>query len=210
MQALIVSAGDEPSNELFFSEYKRADFKIAVDGGSRVFYKHNLLPDLMLGDMDSLDDEIVSFFVSKGVEIKKYRPEKDLTDTAIAVEYIIKEKFDKAILLGCTGSRFDHQFANVVLLKKMVNNNIEGIIKDSTNDIFLINKSKLLYKDRKYVSFFALNEMVTGLTLEGFKYPLSSHELSRYDVLCTSNEIIEEWGKVHFLEGELMCICSDD
>jgi len=210
MKALIVCAGDKPSNELFFSEYNSADFTIAVDGGSRVFYKHNLLPDLMLGDMDSLEEEIVSFFASKGVEIKKYRPEKDLTDTAIAVEYIIKEKFDKAALLGCTGSRFDHQFANVVLLKKMVDNNIEGIIKDNNNEIFLINKSKLLYKGRKYVSFFALDERVTGLTLEGFKYPLSSHELSRGDVLCTSNEIIGEWGKVRFREGELMCICSDD
>ncbi len=210
MKALIVCAGDKPSYELFFSEYKTADFKIAVDGGSRVFYEHNLLPDLLLGDMDSLDEKILSLFSSKGVEIRKYRPEKDLTDTAIAVEYIIKEKFDKAVLLGCTGSRFDHQFANIVLLKKMNDNNIEGIIKDNTNEIFLINKSKSLYKERKYVSFFALNESVKGLTLEGFKYPLNLHELFRGDILCTSNEIIEEWGKVHFLEGELMCICSDD
>ncbi|WBW94788.1 thiamine diphosphokinase [Oceanirhabdus sp. W0125-5] len=210
MQALIVCAGNKPSNELFFNEYKNADIKIAVDGGSRVFYEHNLLPDILLGDMDSLDEHIISFFASKGVEIRKFRPEKDLTDTAIAVEYIIEEKFSEAVLLGCTGSRFDHQFANLVLLKKMHNNNIQGIIKDNNNDVFLINNNKVLKKTRKYVSFFALSEKVTGLTLDGFKYPLRGYELLRDDILCTSNEITHEWGNVEFEQGELICICSDD
>lgn len=210
MKALIVCAGDEPSKELFFSECEKADFKIAVDGGSRVFYKHNLLPDLMLGDMDSLEESIVKFFISKDVNIKKYKPEKDLTDTAIAVEYIIKEKYNQAVLLGCTGSRFDHQMANILLLKMMLKNRVQAIIKDNRNDIFLIHKKKNIFKSRKYISFFALNEDVKGLTLEGFKYPLSEYDLLRQDILCTSNEIIEDCGKVKCKQGEILCICSDD
>lgn len=209
MKVLVVCAGEKPSRDLFEKETQECDYSIAVDGGAAVFYENKVKPDLMVGDFDSLRVEILESFREKGVNIEKFAPEKDLSDTAIALEKALERGCDEITFLGCTGGRFDHTYANILLLDKVLARGLRGRIVDGYNCISLIEESCIIKKEKKYISFFAYKEEVKGLSLKGFKYPLEGFNLKHSNGLCISNEIVHDYGEVFFQSGKLMVVHSD-
>ena len=86
---------------------------------------------------------------------------------------------------------------------------------DSRNKVYLLDSGRTFHKDRvfgKYVSFLPLTEKVTGITLTGFRYPLTEKEISIgvQAGLCVSNEIVQEEASLQFREGILVCVESKD
>lgn len=209
MKVLIVCAGEEPNKELITEEKSKSDYCIAVDGGARCYYKYNIVPDLLVGDMDSLDQDIFERFVEKNIECIKYKPEKDYTDTELAILKAIQIGASTITLMGVTGGRFDHTYANISLMHKYTKNGIEVIIKDNSNIIYVKDKCFRIKKKSKYVSFYCLSEFVEGLSLYGFKYNLCDYKLTKWDILCTSNEIVESEGCVDFDSGLIMVVESE-
>ena len=104
-------------------------------------------------------------------------------------------------------TRFDHTLANVFLLEKLEAAGIRAALVDSNNRISVHRRSFTLRKSEQYgsfVSFLALTPQVTGITLTGFKYPLTKRTLRQEDSLCISNELAAETGTVEFEEGLLL------
>ncbi len=61
-----------------------------------------------------------------------------------------------------------------------------------------------------YVSLIPLTTQVTGVTLTGFKYPLTGHTLGGFSSLAVSNEIVEEEGVIELQDGILVLAESMD
>ena len=143
----------------------------------------------------------------------KYNPEKDNTDTDIALKLAIQLKSSNITIMGALGKRMDHALANIHILKETLEVGIPCEIRDSYNKIYLIKDNITLTKNNtygKYISLIPLTTTVEGITLKGFKYPLNNACLSIGLSLGVSNEIVEEVATIELKEGILIVIESKD
>lgn len=136
--AVIVCNGRIRDYEYLAKLVKYADTLICADGGVAHLKKIDVLPNILLGDFDSVSKSNLAFYSSSGVKILQFPPEKDMTDTQLAIEYAIENRFELVILVGALGTRLDHSLANIYLLKKLRENGIDGILVDEHNEIMLI------------------------------------------------------------------------
>lgn len=241
IDTIIVSGGDIQSDfALYFLKKNiekagRENIRlIAADRGLEFFLDYLILPDVVIGDFDSLSEDGKNFLemqsedipyggmlewkLQKGegkvVEVVRLRPEKDDSDTQSAMNYAIQNGAKEIVILGVTGNRVDHLMANFGLLILAQKQDTEVALADRYNYMKLIPSGTILKKAEqfgKYMSFFPLGGDVTGLTLEGFKYPLDKYHLTTADSgLTVSNEISEEYAKVTYESGTLLMIMSRD
>ena len=179
---------------------------VCADGGYRHARAMGLVPDVLLGDFDSLGGALPA-----GVETVRYPREKDFTDSQIAVSYCLERGIKKLILLGAVGSRMDHSLANLSLLAYIAEYGGEGLVLDECNEVRLVRDSLTLPKREGYsVSFLPLTAEVRGVTLTGFVYPLQNATLRLGTNLAVSNEFADETATVTISEGVLLAFCSRD
>ena len=148
-----------------------------------------------------------------------HKPEKDETDTDLAVRSALRAGFCTAHVLGATGGRLDHELSNIHLMRAAKDAGLFMEIYDAKNRIFLLtpdDEEHSVFRKTdlygKYVSFLPLTEKVFGITLDGFKYPLHNKDISILEnpSLCVSNEVPGESAKISFREGILICVESGD
>lgn len=178
------------------------EYIVGVDQGALLLLQNNLPIDLAIGDFDSVTSEEFEQIKAFAKETKKYRTRKDYTDLYLAIEHILEMEYHKIIIYGAIGSRFDHSFANLSLLRL-------GSISIVTEDAMLYALHPGTHRIRnkhKYISFFALED-IFDLTLEGFLYEKKNFELYTDDPLCISNQ---KEGVVSFSEGLLLVIHQDE
>lgn len=214
-KAVIVSGGY--AETVFCIEYikvQQPDLVIAVDSGMKFFYEAGMKPDIIVGDFDSVDQEILLFFEKqKGIEWKRLIPEKDDTDTEAAIYQAVDRECTQIHILGGTGSRLDHVLGNIELLGIGFKEQIKMYLVDSHNRIHMENQSfEIGRKEQygKYVSLIPFTPEVTGLTLRGMKYPLTDFSLVCYNSLGISNEIIDEKAEISFKSGVLLVLETRD
>lgn len=184
----------------------------AVDGGLTVADEAHVLPDFLVGDFDTADADLVERYEERCVTLR-HLPEKDATDTELAIDEAIDRGADEIILLGATGSRMDHTLANVHMLYKMLLRGVSAYILNENNRMSLHKES--FQKQKKdmfgtYVSFLPFWGEVSELTLKGLKYPLERKTLTAGNSLGISNEVKEEKIEVSFTSGYLLMIESRD
>lgn len=194
------------------------DIVIAVDKGMMAARALGLELDYAVGDYDSVDPEVLhevqECFLRTGKPIiRTYQPEKDATDTEIAVSLALSLEPECIVLLGATGTRLDHAFANIQVLYQALSREIPAYMVDEHNRIFLADRSFTLKKKESfgaYLSLIPMTESVAGLTLKGMKYPLEEAEMVMGSSLGVSNEIVEEEAAVEFRDGILIVFETKD
>lgn len=187
---------------------------IGVDRGVEFLYRHGILPSYIVGDFDSLPEEIAAYYKERGdVPIREYNPVKDASDTEIAVRLCMTLGCGSITILGATGGRIDHLWANVQTLMIPFKGGVEAQILDPQNRIRLIGGETRLKKCEAYgpyFSVFPLGGTVYGFCIRGARYPLRDHTLTPYDSLCVSNEIEEEEAVIDFLGGVVILMETRD
>lgn len=187
---------------------------IGVDRGVEFLYKHDIKPSYIVGDFDSLPEEIVDYYrYETKVPIREYNPVKDASDTEIAIRLGMTLGCSKLMILGATGGRIDHLWANVQTLMIPFKAGVEAIILDSQNRIRLIGGETHLKKDEaygKYFSVFPLGSEVHEFSITGAKYPLHQHTLTPHDSLCVSNQIAEDEAVIDFTTGTVILMETKD
>lgn len=201
---------------LRFIQEQKFDITLAADRGLEFCSEENIRPTYILGDFDSLREGVLDRYrEEKSVPIREFNPIKDNTDMDLALQQAIILGSSEIYVLGGTGGRLDHFFSTVQNLKKAWLKHIPAYLVDSRNLITLPCEKEFTIDREKqhgtYVSFMPLEERVTGLTLEGFKYPLDQYTLTNTSGgLGVSNEIIEAQGHVKYEDGILLMIQSKD
>lgn len=210
MKYIIVSGGTPPSYRLLKRYIDDGYNVIAADSGANVLYTNKIIPKFLIGDFDSIDKEVLEYFKGK-VDIEKYPPEKDYTDTELALLKAIENGATEVIFLGCTGSRLDHVIGNMCVLYKAINKGLKAYIVDDNNKITIITKSsKIIGCKGEGFSLFAYNEEVKNLKIEGSKYNLDNYNLKVGDNLTVSNEFLENEVYLKFNSGSLILIRAID
>lgn len=213
-KTIIVTGGKIGNNFIndLFSKNKYENI-IASDKGLEELDKIGVIPNYVIGDFDSINKNILSKYIkNKEIKIIKLNPEKDYTDTHMALKLAIELKSTNITIIGAIGSRIDHTLSNIHILKETLDNNINCSILNENNKISLINKKTILDLDNnyKYISLLPLTTSVEGITLEGFKYPLLNATLSLGESIGISNEQVEDKAVIYLKKGIIILIQSID
>lgn len=186
---------------------------IVADHGLTTADRLNIPLDFIVGDFDSVSEEVLLKYQKLSTPIETFPTEKDKTDTQIAVELALMHNPSELVIVGATGSRLDHVLANIHLLMLPMQLDIKACILDTNNKIYLKKESFIITKTSQYGAFVSLlpfTEQVSGISLKGFKYPLNNVTLSAGSSLGISNEIQDEIARVELSKGILIVIEAKD
>lgn len=187
---------------------------IGVDRGVEFLYRHQICPSYIVGDFDSLPLEIVEYYKNEtNVPIREFNPVKDASDTEIAVRLAMTLGCQSMEILGCTGNRIDHLWANIQTLMIPFKAGVDAEILDTQNRIRLIGGETHLRKEDSYGTYFSvfpLGETIYGFNITGAKYPLRDHTLTPYDSLCVSNQIEDDEAVIDFPGGVVILMETCD
>lgn len=214
MKTLIIGGGNIDFDfALAFMSREPHDFVIAADRGMEFLRRADRLPDVILGDFDSVSPETLAWFEKSQVEIHRLCPQKDSTDMEVAMLMALELKSTQITILGATGTRMDHMLGSIKNLSLALRAGVPCCMVDACNRIRLIDGALTLKKAEqygKYVSLLAFGEPVTNLTLRGFFYPLDGYTMTCDNAIGVSNQITDEEAYISFDSGRLLVIESRD
>lgn len=210
MKGLIVSSGKIQDLNLLESLVDENDFIICADGGLDYLRRIGKIPNLAIGDFDSISKEGLDFIRDKKIPIEKFPKMKDETDTELAIISLINRGINDITLIGVTGSRMDHTIGNVFLLRDLKMKGINGKIVDDNNTIYFENDFLKLEQTDDYVSILPLTREGADISLTGFLYPLDKKHIKFGATIGISNEIKDEFGTIEVHKGELLVFISKD
>jgi thiamine pyrophosphokinase len=209
-QKTIIITGGRLGEPAFFQERMAAManfLTICCDGGIRHLAKLNIKPDVIIGDMDSAAAVSLESYKACGVKILKYPPCKDDTDTQLALNYALELKPEAIEIWGALGGRIDHSLANLFLLGLGKQEEIKIRLIDEYCEAFIAGKAAV-FNDAtgQTVSLIALSPRVTGISLQGFQYPLENATLEMNKPRGISNVITAAPAKINVGSGNLLVI----
>ncbi|MFR7349796.1 thiamine diphosphokinase [Peptoniphilus sp.] len=209
MKGLIVSGGNRVRRETLFENIEDR-FIVVADGGIKNLVGTDIIPDEVLGDFDSIDEEGKSFIEKNNIKIEKYPSRKDFTDTELCLEVLLKKGADDIIILGATGTRLDHMFSSMFLLERLKKESVAGKFIDDYNEVsFISNETVEVKKNKyKYLSIVPVSKEVC-LTLNGTEYEVENLKFNRFTTIAVSNEVKDEVAKIE-IDGEGFLILSRD
>ncbi|MCT4621389.1 MAG: thiamine diphosphokinase [Marinisporobacter sp.] len=211
MKCAIIANGSIKHYEEMIPLIEECDCIICADGGARHLLKMDIMPHMIVGDLDSIDEDAKIYFEKKNVTLCKFPKRKDYTDMELAIEYAIEKSADEIVFLGAIGSRMDHTLANITLLKPLEEKGIKGKIIDEHNEI-MITGSDLEIKGEigDTLSIIPLSEKVEGITLKGFEYPLKNATILMGSSIGISNRLMDKKGKITIEKGKVLVIKARD
>ncbi len=215
MKTLIIGGGCiEISFVESYVKENEFDYIIGVDGGCKVALDLGINMNYAVGDFDTLTEQDYNRIADQ-TSIVKLNPVKDETDMESAIEMSIDIGSSQVYVVGAIGNRIDHSLANIHLLYKFLNRNVEGFLVDKKNKIYMIQKYRRVYKKDlygTYISFLPYTTGIKNLTLKGFKYPLNDANMSLFEAQSwgISNELEQEVGEIFLDDGILLAMETSD
>ena len=179
------------------------DFVIACDRGYRYCAGLGLQPDLFIGDFDSYDGA-----VDPAVPVERLQPEKDDTDTMLALREGLRRGCDTFYLYGATGgARLDHTLANLQSLAFLLRHRARGYLYDQ-NFVYTAIENETLTLAREVdwgiVSLFSMGDCAEHITLDGLQYPLTDGTIDCGFPLGVSNHIVAPTARITVGRGPLL------
>jgi thiamine pyrophosphokinase len=184
----------------------RADLVAAADGGARYALDAGVVPDLVVGDMDSLGE--AREIEERGILLERHPSRKDKMDGHLAVLAVREMGATEVDLLCAAGGRFSALFAVPHILLAAERMGLMATMVVSWGQAFVLEAGSrtVAGNPQDSVSVFPFTGSATGVTLEGFDYPLENARLEPGDTLGFHNELIGGAARVSVEEGVLLVI----
>lgn len=210
-QVLIIAGGEMPSEYLIQKMINHNPFVICVNGGFANAVEANIKPDLVIGDLDSLDANQLKLLKKMQVEVNSFPPEKDKSDLELGLERAVMTGVKSINILGALGKRIDHTLFNIFLLTGESCKNLQVRILHEDCEIVLID-SELEIEDRKgaTISLIPLTPVVTDISTRGLYYPLKNEQLIQGSSRGLSNKIIRKEAGIKYAGGRLLAVIIDE
>lgn len=195
----IVGAGDNSGTDFLKTEN---DYVIAADGGLFALQKRNIVPDMIMGDFDSLG------YVPKGDNVIRHEVMKNDTDMMLAVKKALEMGYQRIKIYGGTGGRIDHTISNIQTMLYASRKRAEIEMIDSVNRYYVITDGKIQINERsqKGFSIFALGGVAHKVNIKDALYLLHDFELAPDNPTGTSNSFIGKEVTISVEKGSLLIV----
>lgn len=181
------------------------DLLIAADGGLPAVERMGLIPDLVVGDFDSLGALPCH---PNTVVLPR---EKDVTDMHAAIDLGLERGYTRFALYGGTGGRLAHTLANLQLLDNLSRRGCRGFLVGGGTVATAVHNGALDFPATLsgYLSVFCSGSPAEGVTLQGLKYELTNAQLTPNFPLGVSNEFTGTAARVSVAKGTLLVLWQD-
>jgi thiamine pyrophosphokinase len=183
---------------------EQADKIIAADCGANAALAMGILPEIVVGDFDSLEEATLRKLQEKKIPMVRLPEEKDEVDTQLAISYAIKQGATEITLVGgIEGNRVEHTLANVSLT---YNPKLPIYIVNGPSKIWVAlgpQEVEMRGEKNDLLSLIPLSQIVANIITKGLYYPLLDEPLYFGVSRGISNVFAEETASVAFKEGLL-------
>ncbi|MBR4858435.1 MAG: thiamine diphosphokinase [Clostridia bacterium] len=195
----IIGAGD---CEKFDFQKNNGDLIIAADGGYSHLKKYKVIPDVVIGDFDSLG------YIPDDIPVIRLPAVKDVTDMYAAAEIGLEKGYKEFLIFGACGGRLDHTISNIQLAVSLTEKGNKCTIIDGETNITSIHNGTVEFSENNtgYISIFSHSDNCTGVTIKGLKYTIENQSLKNSFPMGVSNEFIGQKASVTVKNGTLVII----
>jgi thiamine pyrophosphokinase len=189
---VIVADGTFPGHEIPLGYLKNADRIICCDGSAGNLVDAGLIPDAIVGDMDSLDDILAERFADR-IFVDESQDTNDLTK---AVSWCSAMGYKDLVIVGATGKREDHTIGNISLLAEYIKDLNVMMVTDTGIFRPFLKSSEIASFPGQQVSVFSI-DTETEVTSNGLRYPLSKAKIRNW-WFATLNESLGDRFSLEF------------
>jgi thiamine pyrophosphokinase len=208
-RAILFANGEMNVTPTILNHIQSSDMIIAADGGSQHCKALGIQPDVIIGDLDSLDPGEIFAYESARVELIRYPAHKDETDLELALIYVISHEFDDLTLIGALGARWDMTLANMLLIAHPMFRDLNIRILDGSQELFLIGEDQprvIEASPGDLISLIPIHGDAHGIVTRGLEYPLNYEALLFGSPRGVSNVFIEDHAEISVKKGVLLCV----
>lgn len=209
MKVVIFANGDFMPNLHSSVALRQAELVIAADNGARYCLEHGILPDVLIGDLDSLSPQILQELQVAETEIIQHPTDKSVTDLELALDYTLHRGVSHVTILGGLGGRWDMSLANIFLLSHPKYYQLAIMIIGHDHLLYIINPNhplQLVGRAGDTISLLPLTPVVNGIETSNLRYPLNKEALHASSTRGISNMLINSEGYITLDEGVLLCV----
>ena len=210
---VIFANGELPGPEAARALLQPDDYLIAADGGANHLLKMGILPEIVIGDLDSIDEDALFDLTSAEVEIKQYSEDKDETDIELALSYAVELQSSAILIVGALGGRLDQTLANLSILTDPTLPAIDIRLDDGVEEAFFCRASaakggqaKVRGRSGDTVSLIPWSGPVKGVSTDGLQWPLYGETLFGSKSRGISNVMLSETASIHIQSGLLLIV----
>jgi thiamine pyrophosphokinase len=208
VKAIVVAGGDAVPEDA--AQLGSADMVIAADSGAAWLAGADRWPDVLIGDMDSIDPALFGRLAAHGVEIERHPTEKDASDGELAVRRAIEAGADEVVILGALGgARLDHELANLLLLGDgRWRGHRVRIVRGGTCVRALQGGSDLVLDGAEgdLVTLLSVDGEAVGIRTQGLRFALDREALPLGRSRGLSNSVAQPPASVSLERGTLLVI----
>lgn len=207
-RVLIIANGELDSGTAQRLLTTPVDWLVAVDGGANHCRALELVPNLIVGDLDSLAPETLVHFTQAGVPFERHPAHKDETDLELALLGAVRQGAAHIILAGALGGRLDMTLANVLLLTRPQLRQVRVELWEQQRTTWLLRPTggEVHGQPGDTLSLIPLQGDAEGLTTEGLAYPLDDETLCFGQARGLSNVFTEPLARIQMRAGVLLAI----
>jgi len=182
---------------------------IAVNGGTRHAWEAGVDPQLVIGDLDSLNREERGRLQASGAEVLSYSPRKDRTDLELALLHAVSKGMQSILILAAVGGRLDQTIANLLLLTLPELESCSVRVLHGGQVAFVIrDEATIEGRPGDTVSLIPLGGDADGVTSRGLEWPLEDDTLHFGPARGVSNVLTAERASVRVRQGLLLCVVT--
>lgn len=205
--ALIIANGSKTSQQWLLDKANAASYVAACDGGTNHLKEVDYLPDLFIGDGDSVTEDAVEWLKSNGVRLEMFPADKDETDLELALLEVLAAGYQRIDVAAALGLRVDHELANMMLLSddRFVGYDIR--IVSETQQIRVVRSSvEFKQSEGHLLSLIPVHGEAKFRSTKGLKWGLNNDSLLPGPARGVSNEIISAMASIELEAGVVLAI----
>lgn len=186
---------------------ERAHVVIAADGGANHLERFERVPDVVIGDMDSISPVLRKKYESLGVVLLYHPKDKDETDLELALRFAVEHYSEDIGIVGSMGGRVDQLLGNILLLSNPdFNGRHIEVLEENQRAWLAENFTVIEGQPGDLVSLIPIKGDVMIKSTDGLKWPLENDELVFGETRGISNEMVKSVAQVKVNEGTLLCV----
>ena len=208
MKVVVVASGELDASDVTWLD--DADLVIAADGGAASLDRVGRVPDVLVGDLDSIDPPLVARLAASGSSVERHPADKEASDTELAVEMAVGAGGVAVVLLGAMGGeRLDHELANLLLLADPALAGIDLRAVRGGTRVRAVHAGQRIDLDGsigELVTLLPVGGDAVGVTTEGLRWPLDGATLRIGRSRGLSNEVVAASASVRITNGTLLVV----
>jgi thiamine pyrophosphokinase len=172
-----------------------------------------ILPEIVIGDLDSVAEDTLFQLTNAGVDIQQYSEDKDETDIELALQSALELRPSAILIVGALGGRLDQTLANLSILTDPNLPRIDIRVDDGVEEAYFCRatvpnggRAEVRGRSGDIVSLIPWGAPVAGVTTAGLQWPLYSETLYPYKSRGISNAMLADSASVRIQSGLLLVV----